>query len=348
MAWLWAGIVLGSMAAPADGQEREGDWVLRVDPQVDLWYHGMALVGYQGTARLPLYDLGYARHVAQSREAEGSGPTPLVARASALRPVLEADPAFEVFHFLPLYLVPASIPEAMDALRALAGGRGDGHHDHPGGGHGAVAGLGAVLSAPHHRRALDEILSGLQAEQDRLPGLPTHDPRTSGLGAAWAELTRGSFGEYLDREQLNSGEILLVRALGPEGRFLHRDGSHGLVAVGARADTPVDVVLGSVIRELCHPPVRRALRSFESRLGTRSMAVDVSARTVTRCGELLIREHAPHLLSSYQSRYGVVEPGEGFLSAAGYGPAVAAMERAIEAALLRETHLNNSGPGAPL
>jgi hypothetical protein len=78
----------------------------------------------------------------------------------------------------------------------------------------------------------------------------------------------------------------------------------------------------------------------------RRVVSDVSDLAATRCAHLLLERHAEELLPSYRARFGAESSSSGFLSAAGLPPGVAALERELDAALVRELHLNVSSDRA--
>ena len=52
-------------------------WAVRSAAHVDLWYHGLAVVGFEGFSPLPLYSPEYAERIRRAKEAQGVYPTTL-------------------------------------------------------------------------------------------------------------------------------------------------------------------------------------------------------------------------------------------------------------------------------
>ena len=53
-----------AVAAPGEGQASDGAWMVGADAGLDLWYHGLALAGLQGSSGEVLYDPGYPAAIA--------------------------------------------------------------------------------------------------------------------------------------------------------------------------------------------------------------------------------------------------------------------------------------------
>jgi len=122
-----------------------------------------------------------------------------------------------------------------------------------------------------------------------------------------------------------------------------------VVALGQPTeDVSTDAVLSSLVRELCYPAVRRAMAPFEARLETRVEASRVSDLAATRCGELLLEQHAPTQVAAFRTRFGIPQSGtgRGFLSASGQVPGAAAIEDQLQAALSRELNIHQDGARA--
>ncbi len=95
-------------------------WSLVSSDFADLWFGGLAQVGFMGFDSVPLYDAAYASGVRGHKVAQGVGQTLLDRDADGLRIMFEADPAFEVLHFVPVYFAGVGRAETLDALEAIA------------------------------------------------------------------------------------------------------------------------------------------------------------------------------------------------------------------------------------
>jgi hypothetical protein len=331
-----AAAATGGSTAAVKAQDGAG-WRFGTEPFAELWYHGLAMVGLESFGRIPLYDAGYTWAVVSERRATGVEPTPLERDRGELHAALSRDPAFEVLHFVPLYFTEAPIEVALDALEAL-----DNPSDRRTGSRirREAAALARVLHEPEQRRTVARFVQALRAERSHLPARDRGELESSTreIRALWVDSVRESLGHFLEREGFSEGQVVLTPALGPEGRVLERDG-RPIVVVGASAETEPGAVVGAVVRELCFPAVRRALEPYEAWFDDRGTVSDVSDQAATRCGALLLEAHAPELMASYQDRFGDTASDAAFLSAAGFTPGVAALERPLNLALRRELEL---------
>ena len=68
----WITITLATITAtPANAQEsaaEPGSWRVLPLPHVDLWYHGLAVTGFDGSGPDPLYDPSYRARVREVKE----------------------------------------------------------------------------------------------------------------------------------------------------------------------------------------------------------------------------------------------------------------------------------------
>jgi hypothetical protein len=341
-----AALVMVAGAGPLqtlDAQEA-ATWRFRSDPFAELWYHGLALVGFAGFGRVPLYDASYAWSILSERRSRGIEPTTLERERGALQSAFTGDPAFEVLHFVPLYLADVPVDVALDALDPLSvssGGRADSRIARE------VTALAEVIPLSDQRDHLSRFVRALREERAVLAGAAARrlDVRASVLERLWSELTAGPLADFLAREGLEGGWVTVTPALGPEGRFLERPGGT-VVVVGAGSDSEPESVVGALVRELCYPAVRRALGPYESWFDDRETVSDVGDQVATRCGALLLEAHAADYLPAYRSRFGDTASGAAFLSAAGFTPGAAALERELDDALKRELKLDPGGDRA--
>lgn len=333
-------------------------WTFQDDAFADLWFHGLAVVGFYGFGPLPLYDPGYGRAVRQERNAAGLPSTLLERDRQSLLESFRRDDAFELFHFLPLYFHGAGRTASLSALKALAATR-RGAPDTPEAARFGTTVVAGLLVDTGERRVLGTYVGDLDQEwrdvvaPRRARDSASRDRRLATLQQAWNEEWAPALAPFLESEGLSGGTVVVVPALGAEGRFLDRDpgGSAGpLVILGAPAgDETGAATLSSLVRELCYPTVRRVFASFEARFDDRIEASRASDLTATRCGELLLERRAPAQVPAYRARFGLPARGMGraFLSAFGHVPGAAAWEGDLERALLRELNLEPDGARLP-
>ena len=342
-------------AVPSSAQESDAGWTFENDGFAELWFHGLAVVGYYGFGPMPLYDPGYVLDARSDRQARGLEATPLEGdRATFLR-AFQNDDAFEVLHFVPAYYRGAGRSSAMESLKAVA--------EAPSGvppvrdeaarvGSAVVA---QVLASPAQRETLRTFLQRLEEEWTavvaprRQQAAAEHQAVLAELKARWQTDYEGPLSSFLEAEELGQGSVMLATGLGAEGRFVPASGPLDRGPVVAlsmpRGEITVDAVLSSLVRELCFPAVRRAFVPFEGRFPTRVEASRASDLAATRCGELLLERHAPAQVAAYRTRFGIPASGtgRGFLSASGQMTGAAAFEGQLEAAIARELNLDLDG-----
>ena len=320
------------------GAQADG-WTFAESPFVDLWSHGMALIGIEGPGPTPLYSQEYAWTV--RRSAQGA-PTPLDDARGSLRTALGNDEAFEILHFVPLYLHDLPVEQALSGLETL-GTRSDpasGLHAHS-----EWDGIANVLPDESRRDIVGTFASALRGEIPRVRTRAGGDPRATAsletVSRTWKQEYSTALSDFLKKEHASGGTLLLSPAIGTEGRVLARGGRPTLVALGWHPNQTPHHLLTGLVRELCFPVVRRLVDPIESRLGDRRTATAVSERVATRCAELLLSEHLPHHLPALYARMDVAPTGLGpsFLSKSGFRPGIAILERELEARLRDELNL---------
>ncbi len=283
--------------------------------QVDLWYHGIALVGFGVAEPAALYDPRYAPDVRRTKQRMGLAATPLDRAARAIAGTFGRDPAFEIVHFLPLYFAAADRPTMLQALRTLAGGNGPprSRADAPTGR--AVAALAAVLPQPAQRAVLrhfaelldDEWRLYMRDEERRSSGVRA--AQASALEQRWNAEFAPALAGYLTQIHRERGTIVLSRALGREGRTVERVGAlaaGALVAIAApRSVAPDDMTAAAfdVVRELCFATVRAVGTEPDGHSVEPVAGEQASRAAAVRCGALVLQRYLPHYRAAYQARF---------------------------------------------
>ncbi len=346
------------LPAPVAAQAASG-WRCQDDAFADLWFHGLAMVGFYGFGPLPLYDPGYGRAVRQARGTADLASTPLEHDRQSLLERFRGDDAFELFHFLPLYFHGAGRMAAVAALESVAATARGAPADVPAEARFGTSVVAQLLGDSGERRVLGTFVGDLkeewrdEVEPRRARDAAARDHRLVVLRAAWNKEWAPALAPFLEAEGFTTGTVVVVPALGAEGRFLERDpgGAAGpLLILGAPADDGTGAAtLSSLVRELCYPTVRRVFASFEARFDDRIGASRASDLTATRCGELLLEGRAPAQVPAYRARFGLPAGGMGraFLSDFGHVPGAAAWEGDLERALLRELNLESNAARLP-
>ncbi len=310
IAALTLGLLL-SMGVPRPLSSQHA-WTLVEAPQVNLWFHGLAVVGFRGFGPLPLYDPGYAGRIRRAKDSLGVFPTALDRQAERFRTAFEEDSSFEVLHFVPLYFAAADRAAMLEALRAVARQRsGVPAVADPRTRFGTAA-VAAVLQKPEQRRTLGEFADALDREWQQFYGGywarlgAERGPRVAELQMEWDARFAPPLADYLRAQRLDRGIIFLSPALGADGRIFDgdpADRTDNLVAVRfpASGDAP-DLPLYAVVRELCYPAVRQALAG-EPASASRIAAERRSSDAAVRCGALLLRARAPALVAGYRRAF---------------------------------------------
>jgi hypothetical protein len=299
--------IVAQSSAPPPGQPY-GRWVVADDPFADLWFHCLALIGYEGYGPLPLYDHSYAGRMREANRRADSV-TSLDRRSAELRRRLERDSILEVVHFLPLYFVGRN-PDAV--LAAL--------HD-------------AVRMAPDRSRQREPVSSIVSATAEAVAAtISSNDAQATFrelldvVDDEWRQVLRiRTASQSGERRQLvehwqrtwdrdfapavaalgnaipRVGTIIVSDALGPEGRVVLSGAGSPVVAVGrsARSRDP-GAPLFAVIRELSFGLVRGAGVAYRvaSDRAANEYVGDVAA---TRAGAMLLDAAAPALGDRYRS-----------------------------------------------
>jgi hypothetical protein len=306
-------IVLGALAvgtAPLRGQavaQVSGGpgWVIRSAAHVDLWYHGLAVVGFDGFAPLPLYAPGYAAHIKSVKEAQGLYPTTLDRLRSYFRIAFATDSSFEIFHYLPLYFGTPDPDPMLIALGAAARGE-------------APEELGArvmfeVLKKKSQREIAGQFIAALEEEwrvflrAERQAESAKRDAYLAAVEQQWTEQLEPALSGFLNDRRFDRGMVLASPAVGPEGRILLNEPDalgDNTVVVGMplALDDPTLVLVGAV-REFCYPVASREVSRLGVHGGDRVTSERLSSRAAVRCGAMLLDVRAPDLAPKYRDAY---------------------------------------------
>ncbi len=280
-------------------------WAVRSAANVDLWYHGLAVVGFEGFSPLSLYEPQYAERIRRAKEAQGVYPTMLDQLRSYFRVAFATDSTYEIFHFLPLYF---SSPDPDSMLAAVAAAANGKSTDQPG-----ARVLTEVLTRKIQREITAQFVRALQTEWDvflrahREGEESRRDRYFAAVERQWAEEFGPALDGFLRDRRLDRGVVLASPALGPEGRvFLGdpTDAGDNLVAVGLPADLQDPRrVLFAVVRELCFPIASRQVAEHGVPGKDRVTAERWASRAAVRCGDMLLQARAPDLAPAYRETY---------------------------------------------
>jgi hypothetical protein len=297
MAGLLAGTALTLYGAPLLGQDDETAtqletrWLVLARPHVDLWYHGLATVGFEQAQGMPLYNAQYVNTVQGVKDSLGVR-TKLDKDALEFLGEFQDDDVFQSLHFLPLYF-PTTSPERL--LGALAAVAERDLSDTSIVGPDTRTGLrwaAATFRSGDQRKVLGRFVEALDEEWEKFYEDYWEDrigdtDREAELQRRWDQLIAPAVDGFLTSERLKNGRIFVSPALGPEGRLVRGNAFQGLDhAVGVWSPEPADTMtsLFSAIREMC-------------------FAVVNTGPAAVRCGAMLLEQNAPELVPGYQRVY---------------------------------------------
>jgi hypothetical protein len=287
-------------------------WIVATDPATNLWFHSLAVLGVRGPGSLPFYSDRYARVIADAKRKRAIPPTRLDRDAMHLRAAFMADSAFEVLHFLPLYLTQLA-PEALPGVLRRASTR----TDDAGVAHEFVAALRAALPSNAEQAALTELAAAIDDEwRSFYAGFlavraDTAADAVRALQARWNERFTPQLVAFLGAVGGSSGRILVSPALGTEGRIVNLGPAGIVVAVGNGVSTSIkDAPLLLAIRELCFPFIEQLTERGLTGSGLPALASEERASAAVQCGALLVDAALPEMSSDYRSLFLSARSGE--------------------------------------
>lgn len=328
-------------------------WDVRTDAFADLWFHGLAVLRLNGFHALPLYDAACQSSASDSPASSGR-PTRLNTIATTLGATFRADSAFEVLHFVPLYLAGNDPGVVLALLHAVALGtpapRADPALTQ------AVAAIVAALPGTARHDALatfadalaDEWRSSFGAAYVAATGSRTDTVRR--LNDAWTRTFWPAVAPYLAAMGMTSGTVLVSPAIGGEGRISLETPSGPIVAVGLCADgSAKDAPLYATVREMAFPLVRRAMAESGTP-ADRVRAERVSDAAAVRAGAMILAASSNDLATGFQTQFVVLHDAAGAARASARGsardgdafahayPVSPTLERALKTELTRLMH----------
>jgi hypothetical protein len=308
-----AGVAGMSQADGGQLMAQEGArWTFFGSAGTELWFHGMALVDPQGPGASPLYDLNYPHRVREAKEAAGVGTTPLDGSVGRFREAFRRDPAFEVFHFLPLYFAGAGRVEMFGALKTLATrSSGIPQSSTPQAAVG-LAVVGSVLQTPDQRALLGEFIAALEAEWTTYLSVDfrSRAPASEALGRevqkVWDERFGPALGPFLESVGLAGGSVILTPALGLEGRVYAgtpQSWRDNVVSVQTPSDPQqIETSIYLLLRELAFPVAREAGR--QAGVGGEGIEEEaLVAKGAVRVSAMLLEDVLPQEAEEFKKFY---------------------------------------------
>jgi hypothetical protein len=323
-----AGVAFMLAAAGAAGaQSTASPWVISAPDAALAWYAVLADLRLAGDGAFPF-----------TRATPDAPATTTAAPSSTLSTVR----GHEVLHFVPLYHPSADRVGLAAALRAAADSA---SADAPSSAAAAVSPratllLGALTQslAPRDRRAhLPALAAALAARRVAAPA----PEKLAALQRALDSLVAPALAPWLALERLDRGRLLVVPAIGPEGRLFAgtQDRADNLVAVGSfDGDADPRAPLHAFVREICFPAVSRATSAARGFAVGDPAASRRASLAAVRCGAALLDARAPSQAEAYRAFWLRQSAGAGVDagSSAGARPAAgesmrAAFDRAFPA-----------------
>jgi hypothetical protein len=290
----------------------ETPWIVASDAATDLWFHSLAVLGVNGPGTLPFYDAGYARTVSREKAGRGIAPSVLDRDGERLRHAIMADSAFELLHFLPLYLDRMS-PEGLPRFLRQAAAPNPG----PLAPQEVVTALRSALSASVERAVLTDLADAIEDEwQTYFEGYVSSQAtarlaRRSVVQARWDERFAPQLAPVFRVLGVSRGILLTSPSLGPEGRVVSLGTAGMIVAVAdgggiASSDAP----LLALVRELCFPLLQRIAAIDPIARAHAARGADESSRAAVRCGAQLVDTLMPSSSTEYRALFLDARPGE--------------------------------------
>jgi hypothetical protein len=325
----------GGAAAAADT-----GWTVRASAAADLWYHGLAVVGFGAGGPFPLYNRDYAERVRAAKQEAGVYPTALDSVAAGLRLEFEEQRVFQVFHFIPLYFPQASPEDMLRALDAVARRELSEAQFFDARTRFGIRQAAAVFRDGDDREVLGDFVRALEQEWEVF--LREYWERTVAADSAhygevqrrWSERVESAVAPFLEERSLDAGTMLVSPALGPEGRLYEGSPFRRLDNVVAVWSPPSfddpDASVYAALRELCFSTAAQAAQA-----GRDTQDPAAASRAAVRCGALLLDAYAPEQVERYEAVFlaAAAATAESTATPASFDEAYP-VDRAVQEALL--------------
>lgn len=305
-----ATLLVASFPLLAQSNRASAQWVVRRNAAADAWFHALAMIGVDGPGPLAFYSADYRSAVLQQKLQRRARPTLLDRNAPALRRSIAEDSAFEVLHFLPLYVGARDPAELIAVVRSVA--RGGPPPDANGE---IVAALRSLLRSDAERSALSLLADAVEDEwrgflqPSRASTARADDAVVARLDMSWSARFAPALDGFLARSDMTRGEIWIVPSVGAEGRIASTSlrGRRTIVVVGLNAEAELpNAPLLAAVRELCFPLVTAMMiaraRDAKSTVGE---AARESSSAASACGASLLDQGAPLLAGDFRRMYAV-------------------------------------------
>ncbi|HSM35346.1 MAG TPA: hypothetical protein VK837_03030 [Longimicrobiales bacterium] len=311
-------------------------WEVENDEALDLWYHGLALMGApqpgeEASFPLPSFRVGYGDMIEREKRSRGVYPTPLDTAVAGLRARIEeagGAEAVQNLSFVPLFLPPPWTVTA--AMTTWTRAEGDPSKAGSAAAGAVVNRLNTLITEEEVRAAAMEFSNLLETEAQlfyreyRVAHLQDLRTTVTAVRETWRAL-REQLRTFLDYVQLEGGDLLLSPALGPEGRSLTSNVSRPVVVTQLPEPGQHEAAVWGFLHELLYALVPDVIEDEVAPSEIQETGLQtLTTRAAVRAGEMLLEERSPVRLEAYRAH---------FVRAA--DPTVPAAEAGTAAALAR-------------
>ena len=314
LVWLGAIALQAVAAGIASAQSRpnplsDAKWIVAGDGSADLWFHSLATLGITGPGSLPFYDVRYARAIADEKVRRGIAPSSLDRGRARLARTIMADSAFELLHFLPLYLRASSPGDLARQVRGIARDNDAGRTPRD-----IERALRSTLSSGSERAIRLERADAIDDESrtfltayaaDRAHADTAH---WRALQARWDGFFAPRLADVFQAIGVSHGELLISPGLGAEGRVVNVGNGGLIIAVSTWDGSPLDAPLLAAIREMCFPLLRQLWKIDRTTHAARG--AEESSEAAVRCGAQLVDSLVPARATPYRALFLSTRPGE--------------------------------------
>lgn len=296
-----------STAAPLTPAARGPQWPVKAREHVDLWLHGFALIT-DDTATVPLFARGYRDHVVVEKNRRNVY-TGLDSARQALASTLKSRPQLEGTQFLALYF--GTWEEMRQAFEYFfrateAEPRPQSDQVRP-----IIEFLQQNFPRPEDRDFARRFVRAIEAERAAFHhAWWLEEQRAANVAfiradSLWQSSWRPALQRYLNHTQQASGDLILSRTLGGEGRAVPvgKNASQYAVAWPRTADS-AEVVLFTFAHEAASPIAQVAINDHLTPAQQRDgVGARLASAGLVRGGAILLERVDPAAAERYARYY---------------------------------------------
>ena len=287
---------------PKDGGS---GWIVLSMAHVDLWYHGLAILGNGEPDLIPRYKPTYGGRIAAEKEERGIGPTLLDERRESLAKDVAENDRDGFIEFVPLYFETATLTDMLSALKSVSRRNAD---QVPAGTKRGTEITKGILSRSSEQHMLGHFVEALEDEWSAFYE-SYWDAATS---ERWEQLQRTqaaldqtlvpALAPVLRQHGFQNGLLVVSDAVGLEGRVALRGGSPIVVVGLPEEPLPPEYAAFSWLRELCYLMLEETAQAIE---GSQQQQDQIRQNITVLCGETLLERAVPDAVSEYRRMFAV-------------------------------------------